>query len=342
MNALFMPAAAAAATTFLLTPIARRLAIQRGYLDLPTDRSSHDRPTPKTGGYAMLAGLAVGVFGAGGWRDGRVDVILAGALLLAGVALVDERRGLPRLQRLVLQVAIAGMVVWGLGPAGALARAATPQQGWIAGTVALVWIVGVVNAYNFMDGLNGIAGVTAVVAGSVLAVLALGRGDLPVAVLATAAAAAAAGFLPFNLLSGSIFMGDSGSTALGLVFGALVVDASTPGVVPVAAALPLAPFVLDAGTTIVRRALRGERFFATPHRSHYYQRLHQQGWSHVAVTGLYGGLTIASGTVALAFDRLSVGQRAIALAVIVIGHAAVFARIQVGWSRQAGRRATGE
>ena len=337
MSSLLIPAATATVTTLALTPIVRRLAFQRGYLDVPNDRSSHDRPTPKTGGYAMLAGLMVGVWSACAWRDKTVAVVLGGALLLAGVALVDERRALPRPLRLILQIAVAGLVVWGLGQATGPAGPAAPALPWVAWTVALVWIVGLVNTYNFMDGLNGIAGVAAVVSGSALAMLAVRRGDLAAAALATSAAAAAAGFLPFNLPRGSIFMGDSGSTAFGLIFGALVLDAGELTVVPVAAALPVAPFVLDAGATVVRRAFRGERFW-TPHRSHYYQRLQQQGWSHLAVAGLYGALTAACATVALAFDRLSLGQQAVALAAIVIGHAVVFARVQAGWSRQARHR----
>ena len=339
MNSLLNAAVAAGVTTLVLTPVVRRLAIQHEYLDVPNDRSSHERPTPRVGGYAMLAGLVVGVWSADAWRDGAVAVTLGGAIVLAILALVDDRRPLPRLLRLVLQIAVAGVVAWGLGRAGAPRWPASPVVAWIAWTGALVWIVGLVNTYNFMDGLNGMAGVAAVVTGSLLAVLALRRGDLPAAALATSLAAAVAGFLPFNLLTGSTFLGDSGSTAMGLIFGALVLDASGPGVVPLAPALPLTPFVLDAGATVVRRALGGERFFTTRHRSHYYQRLQQQGWSHVAVAGLYGGLTLASATIALAFDGLSTGGRVVALLAILLGHAVVFACIEVGWSRQVRRNA---
>ena len=97
--------------------------------------------------------------------------------------------------------------------------------------------------------------------------------------------------------------------------------------------------MLDAGATVVRRALGGERFFATRHRSHYYQRLQQQGWSHEAVAGLYGGLTLASAAIALVFDGLSRGGQVVALAAILLGVGVVFACIEVGWSRQVRQRA---
>jgi Fuc2NAc and GlcNAc transferase len=339
MTSLLTGAAAAAVSTLVLTPAVRRLAFRSAYLDVPNDRSSHRQPTPKTGGYAILAGVAVGVWTTGVWRAGNVAVILGGVLLLTVVAFVDDRRPLPMLFRLVLQAGIAALVVWGLRETSAPAGDAAFGNGWIAALVALVWIVGLINTYNFMDGLNGIAGGAAVVTGAVLAELALLRGDLPAAVLAISVAAAVAGFLPFNI-PGLIFMGDAGSTALGLVFGALVLDAARAGGVPVAATLPLVPFVLDAGTTRLNRALRGERFWL-PHREHYYQRLQQAGWSHTAVAGLYSALTIATGSVALVFDRLATGQRVAALAAVLIGHALIFSAIQRRWPGRATTEATG-
>jgi UDP-N-acetylmuramyl pentapeptide phosphotransferase/UDP-N-acetylglucosamine-1-phosphate transferase len=328
---------AAFATALILTPVLRRLALHVGYLDVPNERSSHDRPTPRTGGYAILAGVVAGVAAAGGWRDEAVACIVAGAVALAVIAFVDDQRSLRRLLRLVLQLLVAGLVVVGLSPHGTVAGPAWSPVEMVAWTAAVVWIVGVVNTYNFMDGLNGIAGVAAVVTGAVLAVLALRYGNLPAAVLAAAVAAAAAGFLPFNLAGGTIFMGDSGSTVLGITLGALaLLVEGPPGSAPFAAALPLLPFVLDAGATVVRRALRGERFFSTPHRSHYYQRLQQQGWSHAAVTALYGGLTLACGIAALTFDGLTAVSRVAVLAAMIGGHAVIFASIQGRWSRHAG------
>jgi UDP-GlcNAc:undecaprenyl-phosphate GlcNAc-1-phosphate transferase len=342
MGALLIPATAAVATTLLVTPIARYLAIRCGYLDVPSDRSSHDRPTPRAGGYAILAGLTVGVSVMGLWRDGTVAIVFFGAILLAALALFDELRALPRIVRLMLQVAIAVAVVRGIDQTGSLGSLnSSVLSGWrlLAAALALVWLVGLINTYNFMDGLNGMAAVSAVVIGSALAVLAIRRGDLPAAVLASSAAGAAAGFLPFNLPSGSIFMGDSGSTVLGLTFGALVLDAVAAGVSPAVALLPLAPFVLDAGTTVVRRAARGERFFSTPHRSHYYQRLQQQGWSHAAVAGLYGALAFLSATVALALDyqASTSARQAVAVAGVILCHALVFFCVHVGWVRHTRR-----
>src|SRR5688572_23475885 len=198
MTSLLIAMAAAFGTGLILTPILRHVAVHVGYLDVPNERSSHDRPTPRTGGYAILAGLIAGVAATGAWRDGAVAAIVAGAVALAVIALIDDQHALPRFLRLVLQVLIVALVVWGLfrsGP-GTLLPASTVLS-IVAWTAAIVWLVGIVNTYNFMDGLNGIASVAAIVTGAVLATLAFRYGDLPAAVLAISVAAAAAGFLPF-------------------------------------------------------------------------------------------------------------------------------------------------
>lgn len=336
MTAVLTAGMVALLTSAVLTPVARRLAIARGYLDVPNERSSHERPTPKTGGYAIIAGLVTAVGVTGAWREGAVAVIVAGALALATLAVIDDHRPLPRMLRFAFQIAIALLVVAGLAQMHASIPREPSLAVWLAGGVALVWLVGVINTYNFMDGLNGISSLAAIVTGVTLAILALRRGDVPMAALSAAIAAAAAGFVPFNL-RGSIFMGDTGSTTLGFVLGGSVLAAMRPGAWPIAAALPLLPFVLDAGVTIARRALRGERFFATPHRSHYYQRLQQQGWSHGAVSAIYAALTASCAAVALVFDRLSTKQSVAIVAALLLGHACMFAAVQTGWSRHVGR-----
>jgi UDP-N-acetylmuramyl pentapeptide phosphotransferase/UDP-N-acetylglucosamine-1-phosphate transferase len=334
MNAVLVSAAVAGVTTLMLTPLARWLAIQYGHLDIPNNRSSHRQPTPRTGGLAILAGIGAGALGSDASHAPAIWRLLAAAVVLAAIALFDERRPLPRLLRLMLQVVVAAVLVWQWSTMDAFVAAASPLVVWLAMAAALVWLVGLINAYNFMDGLNGIAGLAALVTGAAMTVLALRNGDAIAATLAASVAAAAAGFLPFNLTSGSIFMGDTGSATLGLIFGGLVLHMERSDPVPVAAALPLAPFILDAAVTVVRRALRGERFFSTPHRSHYYQWLHQQGWSDVAVTALYAGLTAASAMVALLYDGLTASGRVLAVLALVAVHAVAFGVIHVRWSAQ--------
>jgi UDP-GlcNAc:undecaprenyl-phosphate/decaprenyl-phosphate GlcNAc-1-phosphate transferase len=184
----------------------------------------------------------------------------------------------------------------------------------------------VTNAFNFMDGLNGIASAQAIVAGVVLAALLSRHGDTAGAALAVAVAAAALGFLPWNLPSGSIFMGDIGSASLGLVLAVLVLRASSAGTSFIAAALVLAPFLADTGCTLLRRIRRRERL-TVAHRNHYYQRLNQSGWSHASVTAVWSGLAVVSATAGFLLDLVSPALQLGVLLVLGLLYLSLFAMI---------------
>jgi UDP-GlcNAc:undecaprenyl-phosphate GlcNAc-1-phosphate transferase len=334
MNIAFAPFAALI-TTAILTPVVRRFGLRSGHLDVPNERSSHVRPTPRTGGWAIAAGIVAGVAAGGAFADRGVAVAVTAALLLAALAIIDERTELPRMLRLVLQIGVAVLtpIVAGIAVHQLDLPFASIPLGWVAIPLSVFWIVGVTNGYNFMDGLNGISSVEAIVCGATMAALALRSGDTAAGALALALGAAACGFLPWNA-TGSIFMGDTGSATFGFLFAVLALRLTQDGTSIVAAALPLLPFLLDSGITLVRRALRGERFFSTPHRSHFYQHLQQQGWPHLAVSAVYGALAVCSAVAALQWDDLSDRYRLLALAALLALHGAVFAVIEMRHQRQ--------
>jgi UDP-GlcNAc:undecaprenyl-phosphate/decaprenyl-phosphate GlcNAc-1-phosphate transferase len=322
---------AALGIAWLLTPMLRALARRLQLLDVPSHRSMHAVPTPRSGGNAILAGVMVGAVLSSAHRDRGVMVCLLGAAVIWVLAIADELREIPVVLRFLVQLGVATGVVVGAGLVlpGAMEEA---SSGLVPIMLSVLWIAWLLNAYNFMDGINGIASVEAIICGGTLALLLLSGGDPAGAALAAAIAGAAAGFLPWNLPGGSIFMGDTGSATLGLLLACLVLRASA-SVSVVAAALPLFPFVFDATMTLGRRILRGERFYA-PHRTHVYQRLVSQGWSHARVTLLYGTLAVGCGLLALRYERLSVVSRAASLLVVLAVHAAlaviVYARVPQG------------
>jgi UDP-N-acetylmuramyl pentapeptide phosphotransferase/UDP-N-acetylglucosamine-1-phosphate transferase len=91
---------------------------------------------------------------------------------------------------------------------------------------------------------------------------------------------AAAVFLKANFHPARIFLGDVGSVPLGFLAGALGALGVYRDLVPVwFPFVVFAPFFVDATVTLLRRMLRGERFWQA-HREHYYQRLVQMGWGH--------------------------------------------------------------
>jgi len=146
---------------------------------------------------------------------------------------------------------------------------------WLA-LAAFVATLVLTNVWNFMDGINGLAASQALLAAVGLAWMAGGAWGL----LALALAASCAGFLPFNFPRARIFMGDVGSGAIGFALGALcAVAGARVGEKFALVLLPVSVFLVDSSLTLLRRLLRGERWW-TPHTQHAYQ-----AWSRAAGHG---------------------------------------------------------
>jgi Fuc2NAc and GlcNAc transferase len=293
----------------------REMAHWLGWVRSPNERDSHRVPTARGGGIAILIGIATAAFLTGVSTDFALTVICALAVGMAVVGLLDDAMNLPATAKLAAQIVASAAIV--LIP--------HYRTGPLLAALAIVWIAGVTNAFNFMDGVNGIAALEAMISGLVMGLLLLRAGDVPGGMLCFAIAGGAAGFFPWNAFSGSIFMGDVGSLPLGFLFAALVVRGAHHGIAPWVMGLPLLPFLLDTGLTLVRRVVRRERIFEA-HRTHAYQRLTDLGWSHLGVTLLWGALAAAGGAVALAWDRLE-AFRLMAMAGVVALHGFAFVAV---------------
>jgi UDP-N-acetylmuramyl pentapeptide phosphotransferase/UDP-N-acetylglucosamine-1-phosphate transferase len=264
------------------TWLARRYAVYRELIDHPGERRSHDTPTPRGGGIAIVVALLVATCVLG-WRYPQHIVLLVvysiGLLLVAGIGLIDDHRPLSPWLRLGVQIIAAG--VFALGVAGT----------WGDVTLALIAFVTVMaltNIWNFMDGINGIAASQAGLVAAGLSVLAGGAWGW----LGLALVAACAGFLPFNFPRARIFLGDVGSGALGFTLAALLIVVFVGQVLswPLLL-LPLSAFLVDSCLTLLRRILRGERWWS-PHAQHAYQRWAARIGTHTAVTLRYAAWTV--------------------------------------------------
>jgi UDP-N-acetylmuramyl pentapeptide phosphotransferase/UDP-N-acetylglucosamine-1-phosphate transferase len=249
----------------LKTGLAWRIAT-----DIPNERSLHERPTPRVGGWGMMpvVVLAIALLAPSLW------LIAVAVTFLAAVSQIDDRRGLPARVRFAAHfVAVLALIV--VYPA--------PVPWWYLAGLAflMLWLV---NLYNFMDGSDGLAGGMALFGFGAYAVAAL-VGPAPMRELSWACAAvagAAAGFLLFNFHPARIFLGDAGSIPTGFLAGALGYWGWRSGAWPIwFPAFVFSPFIGDASVTLIRRLLRGEKFWQA-HREHYYQRMVRLGTGHAA------------------------------------------------------------
>ncbi len=280
---------------------------KRRIVDVPNERSSHIRPTPRVGGIAIamvtLMGLALYWALNPRWTWTAVGAYALGASIIACISWLDDLDSISVGVRLVAQGTGAIVAILGLGHYTTLTLPVVGQLhlGWVGVPISFVWIVGLTNAYNFMDGVDGMAGGQALVAGIGWAVLGWVM-DMPlVGGLGALLAATCTGFLYHNWQPARIFMGDVGSTFLGYSFAVLpVVAAQTDDRSAVAGILVVWPFVFDSAFTFSRRLRRREDVFAA-HRSHLYQRLVIVGYTHRFVTLLYATLALSGLAAAVAF-----------------------------------------
>jgi UDP-N-acetylmuramyl pentapeptide phosphotransferase/UDP-N-acetylglucosamine-1-phosphate transferase len=291
-------------------------------LDLPNERSSHTRPTPRGGGVVIVIISLLGWVVAWSQLPDPAWAVLAAYLVGAGaIALVswfDDLYSLPNKWRFGVHLGGALLIVFTFPDLQtfALPVVGLVNLGWFGIAVAVLWIVGLTNAYNFMDGIDGMAGGQAVVAGVGWAILGGLAGQPLIGLLGVIVATSALGFLVHNWSPARIFMGDTGSAFLGFTFATLMVMALQTGpTFALAGALIVWPFVFDAGFTFFRRLLRGEKVFQA-HRTHLYQRLVIAGYTHRFVSLLYTGLSTIGMAVAMVWIR-EVPQRDLWVMVVV-------------------------
>jgi UDP-GlcNAc:undecaprenyl-phosphate/decaprenyl-phosphate GlcNAc-1-phosphate transferase len=308
-------AVALLAAWLLQTPAGRRIAV-----DLPNERSLHDRPVPRTGGIAIVAGVAAGC--AVQWPG--LLAIVAAAAVLAAVSFLDDLRHLPVAVRLSAHVAAAAVALMVEVPSvGVLAL--------LALALAVAWTA---NLYNFMDGSDGLAGGMTVVGFATYAFAAASGGDAALAALCASIAAAALPFLAFNWNPARLFMGDVGSVPLGFLAGAIGLAGWSRGLWPLWFPIVVfAPFMGDATLTLIKRAWRRERVWEA-HRDHYYQRLVRMGFGHRLTAAMEYAVMLGCAGLALLVFREPVVIQALGVAMAAVALAGTAIWIDLRWRTQ--------
>jgi UDP-GlcNAc:undecaprenyl-phosphate/decaprenyl-phosphate GlcNAc-1-phosphate transferase len=309
-----------ALSLFVLSCIICKIMIGHvSILDIPNDRSSHDKPIPKSGGVAIVVAFLIGVFAIYLWGDATLIKtkyfmgVLFSALLIAAISFYDDLKNKPFVFKLLSQlvavftVLAAGIVLDEIHLPGAN----IVHLGWLGYLLTFFWILGLTNAYNFMDGLNGMAGGNAIIVSLFFCILSFYQGSTCVYIICYTLISGTLGFMVFNFPRPRLFMGDVGSAFLGFVFATLAIIAALYDhshtsffVIP----LLLFHFIYDTVLTFIRRFLHHENVF-TAHRTHLYQLFHRLGHSHIKVSSFYFAVCIAQGLGAVVMLNINGGKR---------------------------------
>jgi UDP-N-acetylmuramyl pentapeptide phosphotransferase/UDP-N-acetylglucosamine-1-phosphate transferase len=283
--AVALAAALSASITSAIRPLLQRYALAR-----PNARSSHRIPTPQGAGIAVIAATltVMGIFT--GLAHLPISAAVFGAtLFIALIGLVDDIKPLSVVPRLFLQALAIGAVILTAPPEF---RIAAPIP--LALERALLLFAGLwfVNLVNFMDGLD-LMTVSETLPMTVAMVLLGWFGEFPAGATIVAAALCGAmlGFAPYNRPVAKVFLGDVGSLPIGLLLGWALLQLASSQHLAAAILLPLY-YLADATLTLLRRVARAEPFWAA-HRTHFYQRATDNGFTVPAIVGEVFLLNIA-------------------------------------------------
>lgn len=274
--------------TYGLTGWVRKGALRRQILDVPNSRSSHQLPTPRGGGLAVvlvLLGCYACVYALYPSLENEVRIVFLASLPVALVGLLDDFGHVAARWRLMVHFGAMTLAVYsvgGLPDFTVLGYHIVP--GLLLSSVAIIAMVWFLNLFNFMDGIDGIAGVEAATVGVSIALIAGGFVDSTYWILPLIMAASAVGFLFWNFPPAKIFMGDAGSGFLGALLAVLaILGAHQSPELLWCWIILTGVFVVDASVTLFVRLVRGEKVYQA-HRSHAYQTAARHYGSHLPVT----------------------------------------------------------
>ena len=311
-------AIAVALVVFLLTVIATRLilpVLRAKKLNQPINMYMKEHAgksgTPTMGGicfiiatlFATLIWIILEKCGVLGMSDNRAILPFVLTLCLGVgnglIGFIDdykklikkENEGLTEIQKLILQIAIAGAYLCMMGMTDNLPTALkipfvdfALELGWFAYPLYLLIIVGFVNSTNITDGLDGLASSVGVAVSMALIVMSVMVGARFTGVASGMLLGALLGFLVFNHYPAKIFMGDTGSLFIGgIIMGCAIAEGQLLAVIIMSMV-----FILDMLSSLWQRLYfkltHGKRFFKKAPVHHHFQLL---SWSEVKIVTIF-------------------------------------------------------
>ena len=301
-------------------PFVIRLTERFGIIAKPDPRKVHQRYTPSAGGIGIYIGFACSLallylFDVAHFRlllsyplmsykvinppptiQTYLSGILIGGAIIVGLGIIDDKKGVTALTKLLAQI-IAAMVVLQYGIK--IMGITNPFSGKyvsfpiiVTTMVTAFWIIGFINSVNLVDGIDGLAaGIVAIasITFAVITVYQIGiqsnttitKGLKLVAILAAALAGSCMGFLRYNFYPAKIFMGDTGAMFLGFSLGCITIIGILKTAAAIALFIPIIIFgipILDTLFAIIRRLLSRQPLMQAD-KGHFHHYLLAMGWN---------------------------------------------------------------
>lgn len=343
-------AGAACATTYVLVPLAKRLAIRVDAVDYPSKRRINKTPTPRMGGVAVFFGLVVAlilqVIGTWcwGWPSALVShpsmpvnyYLLAAAFCIIFITgVVDDIVTLKPYAKLAGQIVAAGVAAAGGLLIGSIVNpfvaGAFIDLGWLSYPITIVYLVAFANIINLIDGLDGLATGISAIASITMFSFSILAGRTDAAALSIALFGSCLAFLRFNFHPASIFLGDSGALTLGFALGTVSLlsvsrtAALTSLLIPlIVAGVP----IIDTLAAIVRRK-RAHVSIGQADKGHIQHRLIQEGFDQRQAVLLIYAWSIMLSIGASIINQVRIELRIVIFIVLLVCSAAFALRLHL-------------
>lgn len=318
---------------FLLTLasviVLRPLAFKYKLLDVPNNRKTHLGRIPLIGGIAMLIGVFFGLaLNKFIYSSFYISFIISSLILLI-LGVIDDYKNISPLKRFFFQI-LASLIIIFIGGVlledlGSLISNLNLTLGSFAVIFSVFSILGVLNSLNFSDGIDGLSGSISLISYSSVAFFAYLAKDFEAVNFILCFVSSILAFLIFNIGLGKsnryrIFMGDAGSTFLGLGIAFSLISYSQSDYLffsPVTALWIYAIPLLDSVSIMIRRVVNGKSPLS-PDREHLHHYIISRGYSERQALLIIILLSLAMAIIGIAFEINNFSERVMFSAFIVI------------------------
>ncbi len=205
--------------------LAKTVAEYIGAIDIPNKRSAHKKPTPLLGGIGIFLSFLLGYILFGPESTLMLSVLISSFLILL-LGVFDDIKPIKARYKIIMHILVAIIVVFygGLELTRVDLFSFEMEFGVLSPYITILIIIGIINAINLIDGLDGLcAGISSIyfLTIGVIALILNNLGGLDI-ILSFIMLGSTLGFLVYNYPPAKIFMGDTGSTFLGLMISVIM------------------------------------------------------------------------------------------------------------------------
>lgn len=310
---------AAFTLTYFLLPFVIRIAHNNNLYDIPDERKLHNQKISSLGGIAIFTGLILSVLLVADSTkyNSEFQYLIAAFFVIFLIGVIDDIFYLKAWKKILGQLLVTAMLTFKGG------LLITSLHGFLgvdelsyAGSVSVSFftILLLINSFNLIDGVDGLAGSLGLIACLFFGTIFLVNNALPYAVLSFAMCGALLGFLMYNFPPAKIFMGDSGSTIIGLMCAILAIkfienpfiqtSFSNNSIPAIAFGFLLIP-LMDVLRVFALRIAKRQSPLA-PDRNHFHHLLQNKGLTHLEVTTTLASAQFVFAVLGLLMQQLNI------------------------------------